>query len=322
MYIQQDPYWYRLLNSSASSSDCPIPNWAEMVNVFFTSQSLLENSNIANSMKSGMDIDAVSVFGNFSGAKINAFSTAVNYCRRMLLLGALEKSEVSFNIDADWERQLDVLFRTDKQSRKAVKSYTESVDEDALFTYLTAAFEGMLQNDGNGLADCGRCFVEIASISPSSIISRISGRAIELLKPIRSNNVAARFLAARAFGMLAPHPIASSESIQNLIGSLLVDIKPWPSAVGADANRVHGSVLALGHVLSRASYYGRLRNVDEAVVQESVQTLLNILIGAKDTSTMEAVFNAMGQISASGVLITANLEGSSRPSGEFSTNEY
>ncbi|TVY53367.1 Proteasome component ECM29 [Lachnellula cervina] len=303
-----DPYWYRLLNSSATTSDCPIPVWAEMVKVFFTSQSLLETSTIANSMKTGMDVDAVSVFGNFSGSKINAFPSAVGYCRRMLLLGALEKSEVPFNIDADWERQLDVLFRTDKESRKAIKAYVKSVDEDALYTYLTAAFEGMLRNDGNGFGECGKCFVEIASIAPSNIIGRLSGRAIELFKAIRSNNVATRYLAAQAFGMLAPHPTASGESIQKLIESLRDDIMPWSSAVGADANRVHGSILSLGHILSRASYYGRLESVDKAVVQENVSALLDITTNAKDTSTKEAVFNAVGQISASGVLTATKID--------------
>lgn len=279
-----------------------------MVKVFFTSQSLLETSTIANSMKTGMDVDAVSVFGNFSGSKINAFPSAVGYCRRMLLLGALEKSEVPFNIDADWERQLDVLFRTDKESRKAIKAYVKSVDEDALYTYLTAAFEGMLRNDGNGFGECGKCFVEIASIAPSNIIGRLSGRAIELFKAIRSNNVATRYLAAQAFGMLAPHPTASGESIQKLIESLRDDIKPWSSAVGADANRVHGSILSLGHILSRASYYGRLESVDKAVVQENVSALLDITTNAKDTSTKEAVFNAVGQISASGVLTVTKID--------------
>jgi proteasome component ECM29 len=288
-----------------------------MVKVFFTSQSLLENSSIANSMKSGMDVDAVSVFGNFSGSKINAFPSAVSYCRRMLLLGALEKSEVPFNIDADWERQLDVLFRTDKESRKAMKSYIQSVDEEALYTYLTGAFEGMLRNDGNGIGECGKCFVEIASISPSNLVGRLSGRAIELFKAIRSNNVATRFLAAHAFGMLAPHPAASGESIQKLIESLRADIKPWLSAVGADANRVHGSILALGHILSRASYYGRLESVDKAVIQENVSALFDILTGAKDVSTKEAVFNAIGQISASGVHTATKVdESSSKATGE------
>ena len=235
----------------------------------------------------------------------------------MLLLGALEKSEVSFNVDADWERQLDVLFRTDKESRKAMKSYIKSVDEDALYTYLTAAFEGILWNDGNGLIECGKCFVEIASISPSNIVGRLSGRAVELFKAIRSNNVATRFLAAQAFGMLAPHPTASGDSIQRLIESLQADIKPWSSAVGADANRVHGSILALGHILSRASYYGRLESVDKAFVEENVSALLDILTGTKDASTREAVFNAVGQISASGILTAAKVnESSSKATGK------
>lgn len=231
-----------------------------MVKVFFTSQTLLENSTIANGMKSGMDVDAVSVFGNFSGSKINAFPSAVSYCRRMILLRALEKSDVAFNIDADWERQLDVLFRTDKASRKAMKSYIESMDGEALYTYLSAALEGMLRNDGNGFGDCGKCFVEIASISPSNIVGRLSGRAIELLKAIRSNNVATRFLAAQAFGILAPHPMVYTQSIHKSIESLRADIDPWSSAVGAEANKVHGSILALGHLLSRGIFSHFLRN--------------------------------------------------------------
>ncbi len=145
-----------------------------MVNIFFTSKSILENSNIANSMKSGMDIDEVSVFSNFAGTKINAFPSAINYCRRMLLIVALEKSAIPLTIDADWERQLDVLFRSDKESRKAMKRHLKEVNEDSLFTYLTAAFEGMLRNEGNGLGDCSKCFVEIASIAPRSVIARLA----------------------------------------------------------------------------------------------------------------------------------------------------
>ncbi|KAH6709539.1 proteasome stabiliser-domain-containing protein [Leptodontidium sp. MPI-SDFR-AT-0119] len=309
-----DPYWYRLLNSVASSSECPLPDWNEMVKVFFTSQSLIENSSIANSMKSGMDIDSVSVFGNFSGSKINAFPSAVNYCRRMLLMAALQKSETPLTIDADWERQLDVLFRSDKESRKAMKNHIRSVDEDALFTFLTASFEGMLRNDGNGLPDCGRCFVDIVSVTPSKVIGRIAGRALELLPSIRSNNVATRFLAAQAFGILTPHPTNTDQTVHGAIQSLLVDVKPWSTAVGADANKVHGSILALGYVLSRSTFYGRAESRDHNTVQNAVTSLLEILCGAKDASTKEAVLNVIGQISAAGVLTAEQLNASSAKS--------
>ncbi|KAL2064832.1 hypothetical protein VTL71DRAFT_3972 [Oculimacula yallundae] len=303
-----DPYWYRLLNSVGASSDCPLPDWSEMVKVFFTSQSLIENSSIANSMKSGMDIDTVSVFGNFAGSKINAFPSAVNYCRRMLLMAALQKSETPLTVDADWERQLDVLFRSEKESRRAMKHHIHSVDGDALFTFLTASFEGMLRNDGNGLPDCGRCFVDIASICPSKVIGRIAGRALELLPSIRSNNVATRFLAAQAFGILAPHPANTDHSVHDTIESLLVDIKPWSTAIGADANKVHGSIIALGFILSRSCYYDRPESKGHTAVQDAVAVLLEILCGAKDVSTKEAVLNAIGQVSASGVLTATQLE--------------
>ena len=287
-----------------------------MVKVFFTGHSMLENSNEANATKTGMEIDGISVFGNFPGPKIAAFGPAISYSRRMLLLTALEQSESPLTIDADWERQLDVLLRTDKRSRETIKAHIKSVDEDAIEIYLNAALEGMLRNEGNGLEDCGKCFVEIASMTPSSVISRLSGRAAELLIAVRSNNIATRFLAAQALGILAAHPVAEGNSLQRLIRSLLTDIQPWASAVGADANRVHGSILALGYVTSRASYYNSIGSVEQSIVQEAVALLLEILAGTRDNLTKEAVFNALGQMSMSGTLTGVYVEKSiSKASG-------
>lgn len=282
-----------------------------MVKVFFGTQALVENSNIANTMKTGMEVDSVSVFGNFSGTRINAFPAAINYSRRILLLRALEKTDTPLGIDADWERQLDVLFRSDKGSRKAMKDHIMTVDQNALHTYLSAAFEGMLHNDGNGLGECGKCFVEIASIAPRNVIGRLADRAIELLPCIRSNNVATRFLAAQAIGILAPHPDRDEESLKKLIETLMIDVEPWSTAVGADANRAHGSILALGYVLSRSSYYGRSSFEQREIVGEVLAKFISIIEGVRDASIREAVLNAIGQTSASVVLTTDIVEKSS-----------
>jgi proteasome component ECM29 len=287
-----------------------------MVKVFFSTQSILENSYAANSMKTGMDIDSVSVFGNFAGPKINAFASAVNYCRRILLMSALKNSDSPLTMDADWERQLDVLFRSDKKSRKIMKAYVATVDKEALYIYLTAAFEGMLRNDGNGLEDCGKCFVEIATVTPTSVIGKLAGRASELLPSIRSNNVTTRFLAGQAFGILAVHPENTTSYVRNSIQSLHAELEPWASAIGADANKIHGYIVAIGYNLSRASYYGRAEVLSDPAVGEAVATLLQILIGAKDSSTKEAILNAIGNLGASEVLSYARLEESqSKASG-------
>ena len=288
-----------------------------MVKVFFSGQSLLENSYISNAMKSDMEVDSVSVFGNFSGSRINAFPQAIDYCRRVLLMAALNESDTPLTIDADWERQLDVLYRTDKKSRNVMKTFIHSIDEDALELYLTAALEGLLRNEGNGLEDCGKCFVEILSISPLSVVGRISGRALELLQGINSNNVATRILAAQAFGILAAHPETSSQSVLRLVQSLLNNIKLWSTAVGSEANKVHGSLYALGNILSHVSFYGRTELKEHNVTEEAILALLNILAGAKDASVKEAIFNAVGQISASGALTPTLIEKSSLKADEI-----
>lgn len=258
-------------------------------------------------MRSGMEIDGVSVFGNFSGQKINAFPHAVSYCRRILLLRALEKSESPISNEVDWERQLDVLLLTDTKSRKLVKNHMKEIDQSVLSIYFSAAFEGMLWNEGNGLRDCGKTFVELGSLAPRSVLAELASRAEELLPAIRSNKVAARFIAAQAFGILAPHPATGNQNLVKTAQSLLEVIKTWEKAVGSEANKVHGSILALGYLLSRCVYYGRRSDIDENLIQDVTSQLLDVLTKAKDATNKEAVLSAVAQLSAAGLLAGARL---------------
>lgn len=262
-------------------------------------------------MKTGMEIDGVSVFGNFPGSKINAFPHAVSYCRRILLLQALQKSGTLIGSDADWERQLDVLLRTDKLSRKTITAHMKSLDADVLSLYFAATFEGIVWNEGNGLQDCGKSFVELGSLAPKGALEGLAARAEELLPAIKSNKVATRYFAAQTFGMLAPHPVNSAEYINKLISSLLEVIKPWETAIGAEANKVHGSILALAHLLSRCVYYGRTSDIDESSIQAANLQMFDILHKATDKSNKEAVLSAISHMSASGLFTAESIESSS-----------
>jgi proteasome component ECM29 len=289
-----------LLNPSIDNSEEFLPAWDDLVKGFFTGSSILHGSHAANIMMSGMELDGVSAFGNFSGTKINAFPAAVNYCRRMLLMGALQGTQSALTIDADWERQLDVLFRSDLASRSIMKAHLKTVDEGTLVTYLTAAFEGMRYHDGNGLEDCGKCFVEVGSLAPSSVIAKLAPRARELIPSITCNKPATRFIAAQAFGILAGHPINDQESVSETASSLLATTDSWSTAVGSIANQAHGAILALGHLLSRAAFYGR-EDIDGISGKVRIR-LLEICLATKDASTKEAVFNAIGQLGISDIL--------------------
>lgn len=275
--------------------------------VFFTSESLLEDSHIANTMKTGMEVDGVSVLGNFSEHKLNAFPHAVAYCRRMILFSALKTTNPNISNEADWERQLEVLVKTDKTSRRIVKGYIKSLDAQAVSLFFNAAFEGIVWNEGNGLKDCGKTFVELGSLSSEISFDELAPRAEELLPAVTSNDVTTRFFAAQAFGLLAPHPVNNKQYFLKLMRHLLNISKAWSTAVGAEANKVHGSIISLGYLLSRAVFYGRADDLDESATQQVITQILQILDNARDTSNKEAALSALGQISAAGLVTQSRL---------------
>lgn len=305
----QDPYWYRLLNLSEGTNDLVLPNWSELVRVFFTGQTLMENSHIANTMLTGMDIDSVSVFGNFSGNRINAFHHAVAYCRRILLIAATQQRK-DIGSEPDWERQLNVLLRTDKSSRQLVKDHMKTISHEDLGIFFSAAFEGMLWKHGKGLEDCGKSLVELGALAPQGCLSELATRASELLSAISSNDVATRQTAAQALGMLGAHPSNEADQLNKILRTLIESIKLWDSAVGAEANKVHGATIALSYLLSRSVFYGRIADVDVALIDEAVTLILNMASNATDANNKEAAFIAIGVLSTVDLVTEARLEAS------------
>ncbi|KAI6249762.1 Proteasome component ECM29 [Erysiphe necator] len=303
-----NPYSYKILNSLPSSSKISLPNWEELIKVLFKSEMLIENSAEANCLKTGMSIDSVSIFGNFSGHRIDAFAPAVIYCRQLLLLTGLEKSMTPVKIDIDWERKIDLLFRSDKKIQNSMKDYIKSIDEDVYYTYLQATFEGMIRNDGNGLSGCGKCFAELISISPQKIVGKFSDQAFKLMPAIESNNHTTRFLAARAYGIIIPNPTQERNDIDGVIKNLLREILSWESAFGAHANKIHGYILALGFILSRISYYQRSDILESQLTKDAILVIIKIFLTVGNHSIKEAVLNAIGEISIAGLLDTSFIE--------------
>lgn len=279
-----------------------------MVKVFFTEYDPLGKPSTPNNTSNiGMEIDSVSVFGKFSSSNINAFSCAVSYCRQMLLLLALENAKSLIRSSADWERQLDTSFRADKRSRNAVRCHMKSIDEDVLAIFFSATFEGILWNNGVGLQDCGKSFVELGSLAPRKSLKVLASRANELFPAIWSNNSATRSFAAQAFGMLASHPVNEGKYVSVSTKLLLEATENWNTAVGFEANKVHGSILAVGYLLSRLVYYERLEDIEESLIQRAVLQILDILTKMKDAMNIEAVLNTIGQLSSSGLLTCARI---------------
>lgn len=304
-----DPYWCQLLQSSdEKKSDLVSPDWKSLVEAFFTPKSILDNDARSNATQSGVGVDTASVFGNF-GTRMAAYAPAVAYCKRVLMIGALRDEVATDN--ADWERQIEVLVRTDKKSRQKIRNHMSTIDTGTLSIYFTAAFEGMLRNEGKGLSDCGKSFIDLASLAPSNALAELAARSMELLPAVLSNDTATRLTSAGALGLLAPHPLNDSAQIEAVLAELIEPISSWKTAIGADQNKVNGCLVALGHVLSRAVFYGRCGELPTAIVDSAFTLLLEVLDEATDNSTKEAALIMLGHVCAANLITAEFIEKSS-----------
>lgn len=238
-----DPWTYRV-NDVQITND--LPDWKALVKQFF-----MEPIGYGASTMMG---DGSQIMQNFADLAPQAFPTAVTYCKRMLFLAALKDE---FKFEPGWEQQLDTLVKSDKQTRDTISKYLAGVEGLVLEAFLGAAFEG-IQEDKPITEECARSFVEVAALSPKSMLEipeLTVGGLPKLLTVVRSNKKEIRTFAAKALGILAAHPSVSFELFNIVNNVLLRQCETWRTAVGAEMNAVQGAFLALGHLWSRAVYY-------------------------------------------------------------------
>ncbi|KAK4156631.1 proteasome component ECM29 [Chaetomidium leptoderma] len=284
-----DPWTY-YANDDKSRT---LPDWKEMVQMFFKEPIAPLNASSLWSHTRGMDIDNRGVFVNFPAQSIPAFPVAVDYCRRILFLTALK----DFQVEPGWERRLGALLQSDLSTRQTIRAYLSAFtrQEHALFHLLRAAFEGMLKEDVGIAEPCARSFVDIASMSSKAILEPLASRSIELLSLVKSNKKELRVLGSRAFGILAAHPSNSPEAVANSKEALVVITKNLATAVGSELNAVEGAFLALAHLISRRIYYSAESSDSIAVNLGKILPSLDSVSSAR-VSTQEALFEAYSQL--------------------------
>lgn len=235
-----DPWTYRVNDESVMNT---LPDWQMLVQTFF-------KETIA--FGSAMVVDGPQAMQNFTGLAPNAFPTAVTYCKRMLFLTALREE---FKVEPGWERQLETLVQSDKQTRETVRKYLAGLEGSALANLLDAAFQG-IQEDKSTTEECARTFVEIASLCPRAVLAPLAIHSFtRLLGVVKSNKKEVRVLAARALGILGAHTAVPVEIFNVVNHVLLQRCASWRTAVGAEMNAAEGAFLALGYLWSRSVYY-------------------------------------------------------------------
>lgn len=293
-----DPHWYRNLNPldrlpsiDDRASDIPryrMSDFDALVGCFFKSQN-----------------DAETVSGrNLS----SAYSTAIIFCRCVLLHHALASSSRAPVIDVDWEKNIDVAVLNDETSREVVRAYLSQIyhaggeASSMLPVFLQAAFTGLVEETVVDADRSGKCLLEILSLGPRSLAENIAPRCAELRGPILANRHGPRATAGHVLGVLASLGQRNSPGIEELLQLFLRKMSLWQDAIGSQVHEVHGSILATAYWLSRMKYLMDARDFSGDSELAFLNSVLVILGSCRDKELLDAAIVAVDQLSIFGIL--------------------
>ena len=240
---------------------------------------------------------------------IDALEPSLAFCRRILLSQAMASSGSAPSTDADWERRQDTAITTDENVRAKVKTYLRektTVNNErfrqALNSYLLASYQGLAWNHGEGRGQCGDYFLQICSLSPDLLVGQLASKVSTLERSIYSNNHATRSTAAQAFGIMASHETCPPSAVEASVQSLIKQAQTWKTAVGGEANKCHGAILALAYLFSRLAY--RQRSDALPVTQRDIfiSEVLDMGMNTNDKTLRDAALAAVSQLSLFSVL--------------------
>ncbi|KAB8200635.1 proteasome stabiliser-domain-containing protein [Aspergillus parasiticus] len=300
------PYWYRLLNPTkdkvwfTSATADSRSSWFKFPNFPETARFILGSS--ASNMVPGLSAAEI-----LSGPYKEAFNYTITFLRNILLWESFSGSNISTEIEQDWDIKLDVLLTSDEQARCAVKRYIQTSDKEAVLLFLTSALSGLGGGAQKGLWQCGENFIGICSLASNDIVEPMVSMVVTLKNSLYSNDRELQNLTARALGILASHPAFSENELRELLSELSVPIGSWKSAIGEVVLKIRGAVLALAYILSRLALRNVIYKAPETTVKLFITTIFDIIRDARDSLLRRSAQVAIGQLSLAGVLSTTVL---------------
>ncbi|KAE8414924.1 proteasome stabiliser-domain-containing protein [Aspergillus pseudocaelatus] len=294
------PYWYRLLNPTKDKI------WftsvtADSRSSWFKFPSFSEAARFLLGSTASTVVPGLSAAEILSGPYKEAFNYTIAFLRNILLWESLSSSNISTEIEQDWDIKLDVLLTSD-EARCAVKHYIESSDKEAVLLFLTSALSGLSGGAQKGLWQCGENFIGICSLASNDIVELMVPKVVTLKNSLYSNDQELQNFAARALGILASHPAFSENQLRELLSEFLVPIGGWKSAIGEVVLITRGAVLALAYILSRLAFRNAIYKAPETTVNLFISTVFDIIRDARDSLLRRSAQVAIGQLSLSGVL--------------------
>ncbi len=311
-----NPYWYQILNpleKQASQGRKPpaanriiqLPDFAEMIEYIIPR--LTHSSRVSQ--------DGVLTNLSLNNQTLDIVAPAVAFCRAILMNQALGSIGKAISFDVDWERKLDSKVSSDELDRTTMKVYLKrsSTEEEqertrAISMFLLMLYNGMIWNHGEGLVKCGEYFVELCALCSNAMLGHLVPQVVSLRSSIWSNKHSTRTTAAKAFGILGSHTAYPRDELRKLSEVFLEKIMTWQSAVGAELNRVHGSIIALAFLWGRLKLRTRLDVLPETALRSFNVWIFEIFAGSSEKTLQEATTTAIDQLCLFSVMPPARIQ--------------
>ncbi|MCJ1387811.1 proteasome component M29 [Xylographa bjoerkii] len=296
-----EPYWYRNLNPIESSpstrndisetSRYAMPNFVDLTQEFFDGQ----EKSMAVRQRLG--------FG---------FSSAITFCRCVLLHQALSSKYKSPVIDAEWKKNIDAMITNDETGRMEITTHLEHMcctadERHCLSRFLYAALEGFTDSSLGDSDSSGTCLLEICSLSPGHVLDEMATRVSKLRDTIYSNRFSSRSIASHIFGILASRGESIGPDVDSLLHQFSKKIEKWSDSVGSEVHEVHGSVLSTAYFLSRRKYLKNDYSLEGNAELAFVRLVLTILSTGRDKELLDAATLAVDQLCLFGILTSSTI---------------
>ncbi len=293
-----DPYWYRTLrppktNECLASDEVPkdgafeFPEFNDLIEQFFGPKPQWESDGIRPSQ---------SQLGHTR-------DRAVLFCRDILLHKALRSIGAAPVLDAQWERNINVLVMNDEDTRMKVKKYIRHMVKSdfrfrtSLELLLDAAYSSLVDPAADVPGRSSESILELCALSPDSCMDGLVTKISSLHKPILSNQTALRETASHLFGLLASHKQCRQAEVQRMLTVFKQKVDSWRPAVGSDVFQVHGAVLATAYFLSRISVRGKDFPDHTELALTFITSVLDILEDSRDKLLLDGAMVAVAELS-------------------------
>lgn len=284
-----DPYWYHLFHQSAltapdqrnqdntGASRASFPPFAEIASYLFTQQESPPKSS-------------------------RLLAHVLSYSRKALFLDCLSSGNINLIFDINWERKLDLTISEDKNARSVIRSSIEkmahsSQQQDLVLMLWDLSISGLQKEDPLTRNTAVPLLLELCSVLPISMLTMVAPSIKSIQGDMFSNNQDTRRQATMIYGILGSYlGDGHAKSLEDSASALFGQLDNWKSAIGAAANRVNGSVMALSYLASRRGFLRLGDRTSRDTVDHLLPILFQILNESSNDELQATAYEALGQL--------------------------